>query len=137
MSFWNPVDPEIEGFINQSGILKGINNISPPIRLSITPFVAGYLEAYHDPINGSNDQWSRSVSGGMDIKYGINDAFTLDMTLIPDFGEAQSDNQVLNLSPFEIQFDENRQFFTEGIELFNKGGLFLLQTNRWYTTPFL
>jgi len=54
----------------------------------------------------------------------LSDAFTLDMTLIPDFGEAISDNQVLNLSPFEIEFDENRQFFTEGTELFNKGGLF-------------
>src|SRR5690606_30343996 len=63
-------------------------------------------------------------SGGMDVKYGINDAFTVDLTLIPDFGEAQSDNQVLNLSPFEVKFDENRQFFTEGVELFNKGGYF-------------
>ena len=36
----------------------------------------------------------------------------------------RSDNQVLNLSPFEVRFDENRQFFTEGTELFNKGGLF-------------
>lgn len=60
----------------------------------------------------------------MDVKYGISDAFTLDMTLIPDFGQAQSDNKVLNLSPFEVQFNENRQFFTEGTELFNKGGLF-------------
>ncbi|MCB0642181.1 MAG: hydrolase, partial [Phaeodactylibacter sp.] len=50
--------------------------------------------------------------------------FTLDMTLIPDFGEARSDNQVLNLSPFEVQFDENRAFFTEGVELFNKGSFF-------------
>ncbi len=35
-----------------------------------------------------------------------------------------SDNVVLNLSPFEVQFQENRPFFTEGIELFNKAGLF-------------
>jgi hypothetical protein len=46
------------------------------------------------------------------------------MTLIPDFGEAQTDNQVLNLSPFEVRFNENRAFFTEGTELFNKGNLF-------------
>src|SRR5437762_1027106 len=55
---------------------------------------------------------------------GINDAFTLDMTLIPDFGQVQSDNQVLNLSPFEVKYNENRSFFTEGTELFNKGNLF-------------
>ena len=47
----------------------------------------------------------------MDVKYGINQAFTLDMTLIPDFGQVQSDNQVLNLTPFEVRFNENRNFF--------------------------
>jgi hypothetical protein len=35
------------------------------------------------------------VNGGMDVKYGINQAFTLDMTLIPDFGQVQSDNLFL------------------------------------------
>ena len=58
------------------------------------------------------------------MKWGINESFTLDATLVPDFGQVQSDNQVLNLSPFEVQFNENRQFFTEGTELFNKGNLF-------------
>ena len=58
----------------------------------------------------------------MDLKYGINESYTLDATLIPDFGQAASDDQVLNLSPFEIKFEERRQFFNEGTELFNKGG---------------
>jgi len=62
--------------------------------------------------------------GGLDVKYGINDAFTFDMTLVPDFNQTLSDRQVLNLSPFEVRFNENRQFFTEGTELFNKGGWF-------------
>ena len=123
-SFWNPVDPEQQGFINQSGQLNGICDIKSPLRLSATPFVAVYAENLHDGSSDPVNSWGRSFNGGMDIRYGINDAFTLDMTLIPDFGEAISDNQVLNLSPFEVRFDENRQFFTEGVELFNKGGLF-------------
>lgn len=60
----------------------------------------------------------------MDVKYGINESFTLDMTLIPDFAQVQSDNVLLNLSPFEIKFEDYRPFFTEGTELFNKAGLF-------------
>jgi hypothetical protein len=60
----------------------------------------------------------------MDVKYGINDAFTFDMTLIPDFGQANFDNSVLNLTPFEQEFTEQRSFFTEGTELFNKGNMF-------------
>ncbi|MEY4861157.1 MAG: hypothetical protein RL059_856, partial [Bacteroidota bacterium] len=80
-----------------------------------------YVSAYISNESGSTSQ---SINGGLDIKYGINDAFTLDVTLIPDFGQVVFDNQVLNLTPFEIQFNENRQFFTEGTELFNKSGLF-------------
>ncbi len=123
--FWHHVDRNVPGFLNQAGTLVGLENIKPPIRLSATPFVAGYLESYNDKdIDDPVSSWGRSFNAGMDIKYGLSDAFTLDMTLIPDFGEAQSDNQVLNLSPFEVQFDENRQFFTEGTELFSKGDLF-------------
>jgi hypothetical protein len=123
-SFWNPVNPEQAGLFNQAGELEGIREIRSPLRLSATPFVAGYVENLHDANNDPVNSWGRSFNAGMDIRYGINDAFTLDMTLIPDFGEAISDNQVLNLSPFEVRFNENRQFFTEGVELFNKGGLF-------------
>ncbi|HEX4887247.1 MAG TPA: DUF5916 domain-containing protein [Luteibaculaceae bacterium] len=116
-STWNPINPAINGFLNQSGYINGIKGIKPPLRLQLFP----YLSAYY---NVSGRQQATSLNGGMDIKYGLNDAFTLDMTLIPDFGQVQSDNNVLNLSPFEVRFQENRQFFTEGTELFNKGDLF-------------
>lgn len=59
----------------------------------------------------------------MDIKYGINDGFTLDMILIPDFGQTKFDNTILNLSAFEVQYAEQRPFFTEGTELFSIGNL--------------
>jgi hypothetical protein len=54
----------------------------------------------------------------------MNQSFTLDMILIPDFGQVQSDDEILNLSPFEVRYDEKRAFFTEGTELFNKGQVF-------------
>src|SRR6476620_6578099 len=60
----------------------------------------------------------------MDVKYGISESFTIDATLIPDFGQVVSDNVINNISPFEIQFRENRPFFTEGTELFNKADIF-------------
>lgn len=117
---WNPLDPKINGFINQEGEWVGIDRIEAPVRLSLSPYLAAY--ANHFKSNGKS--LTTSVNGGMDVKYGISDAFTLDMTLVPDFGQVRSDNQVLNLSPFEVRFQENRPFFTEGTELFNKGNLF-------------
>ncbi len=123
-SYWNEVKPNIDGFLNQSGLIGGIKDIKPPVRLQAIPFVTTIIENYYDKNNTPKSSWGSSFGGGMDVKYGITDAFTLDMTLIPDFSQAQSDNEILNLSPFEVRFDENRQFFTEGVELFNKGNLF-------------
>ena len=122
-SFWNEVNPAVSGFANQWGNLKGVENIEAPARLAFSPYVSAYLEHYPSDVSGSSN-FSKSFNGGLDLKYGLNDAFTLDVTLVPDFGQVQSDNQVLNLSPFEVRFNENRPFFMEGTELFNKGGLF-------------
>jgi len=120
-SFWNPVDPNTAGFVNQFGNLDLLQNIQPPLRLSLSPYLSGGIRFNPD---GSDRDLEFLHNGGMDIKFGFNESFTLDATLIPDYGQTVSDNVVNNLSPFEIKFDENRPFFTEGTELFNKSGLF-------------
>ena len=119
---WSPLNPNKFGTMNQAGILNNIENIKAPLRLSFSPYFSSYINHSQQPVAGKNT--SSSINGGMDVKYGISKGFTLDMTLIPDFGQVQSDNQVLNLSPFEVKFNENRSFFTEGTELFNKGNFF-------------
>ena len=121
--FWNAVQPQVDGFVNQWGELTGLENLHPPLRLSLTPYVSAYANHYPYNIEGKRNM-NTSFNAGADLKWGINESFTLDATLIPDFGQTISDNQVLNLSPFEVQYQENRPFFTEGTELFNKGGLF-------------
>ncbi|MBL7699406.1 MAG: carbohydrate binding family 9 domain-containing protein [Chitinophagaceae bacterium] len=122
-SFWNPVDPNMSGFVNQFGIIDGFDSIAPPLRLSFSPYVSGgYRETPVRIPEGTQTEWLKS--GGMDVKYGISESFTLDATLIPDFGQVISDNVINNISPFEIQFRENRPFFTEGTELFNKADIF-------------
>ncbi len=122
-TFWNYVDPKVNGFINQSGVLEGLQNIKAPLRLSFSPYVSTLISNYPYNTPGVKNTQA-AINGGMDVKYGINQSFTLDMTLIPDFGQVQSDYRVLNLTPFEVKFNENRQFFTEGTEMFNKGDLF-------------
>ena len=113
----------MDGFVNQWGELTGLRDVKPPLRLSLTPYVRAYVN--HNPLNAEGTRRTTTrFNGGADVKWGINESFTLDATLVPDFGQVQSDNQVLNLSPFEVQFNENRPFFTEGTELFNKGNLF-------------
>ncbi len=112
---WNFVDKGISGTTTQAGQAEGISNILPPLRLSAVPYVSGYIENNSDVVG-----WGRSHGYGMDVKFGINESFTLDITLIPDFSQVQSDDKIVNLSPFETFYQERRPFFTEGTELFNR-----------------
>ncbi|MCK5822888.1 MAG: carbohydrate binding family 9 domain-containing protein [Bacteroidales bacterium] len=116
---WNFIDKKVSGFTNQQGELLGIKNIEPPLRLSFTPYLSSYVEKQPD-----SDNFSYFIKGGLDLKYGLNESFTLDMMLIPDFGQVQSDDQILNLGPFETYFSEKRAFFTEGTELYEKAEIF-------------
>jgi Domain of unknown function (DUF5916)/Carbohydrate family 9 binding domain-like len=126
---WNFIDSKIGSFVQQIGILEGIENIKTPTRLFFLPYTSYYLNA------NAENKTKGTAKGGMDIKYGINDAFTLDAILIPDFGQTAVDQKILNLGPFEQQFQENRSFFTEGTDLFNKGNL--LYSRRIGGRPFL
>lgn len=125
IAYWNSVDPNILGIINQSGDLIGIKNIVSPLRLTLLPYISGYAENY-------NKQNANSLNGGLDLKYGINESFTLDMTLIPDFGQTLSDNVVLNLSPVEVKFDERRYFLPRELRCLQRM-IFLFSSNRGRT----
>ena len=118
-SSWNFVDRSIGNVMGSMGLLSGMDDINPPLRLALFPYIVGYLEK-----NGGELGWGNTFNGGMDVKLGLSESFTLDMTLVPDFGQVHTDARVLNLSPFEVQYDEKRQFFTEGTELFSKANLF-------------
>ena len=120
---WNPIDEREHSFFAQFGLWTDITNIKLPVRLSFSPYLSTDITNY--PYNTPGiPNTTTVVNGGMDVKYGINQAFTLDMTLVPDFGQVQSDNHILNLSPFEVKYNEFRSFFTEGTELFSKGNIF-------------
>ena len=117
------------------GTMDGISNIHPPLRLSLTPYFSTYGERAPEVSDNGNTIYknSYSYSGGADIKYGIDERFTLDMTLLPDFSQVQSDNKVKNLSAFETIYEEKRPFFNEGTALLSKGNL--LYTRRIGKTP--
>lgn len=108
------------------GTLEGISDIKPPLRLSLSPYISSYYETAPEYNTDGTYSYSNSFSynAGADIKYGLDEKFTLDMTLLPDFGQVKSDDKVKNLSYREVNYEDNRPFFKEGVDLFNKDQLF-------------
>ncbi|PTM07193.1 MAG: protein with DOMON-like ligand-binding domain protein [Bacteroidetes bacterium] len=115
---WSPIDRTVGSQGIYDGLLKGLKDITPPTRLMFYPFTS------FTSISQKNEETVSNIGFGMDVKYGITESFTLDVTLIPDFSQAAFDKVELNLGPFEQRFDEQRQFFKEGVNLFSKGDLF-------------
>ncbi|MCH3883002.1 MULTISPECIES: DUF5916 domain-containing protein [Tenacibaculum] len=114
---WNHIDNTQGRWTQYDGLYQNFKNIKPPTRLAFYPYASVISDTYD---GHTIADWNV----GMDVKYGLTENFTLDATLIPDFSQAGFDNVELNLGPFEQQFSEQRQFFTEGTELFSKGNLF-------------
>ena len=124
---WNPTDIRTYSWPEQLGLVKDIKSVKPPLRLFLYPYLQSELNFKKN--NSSNS----SYSAGLDLKYGLSNSFTLDLTLIPDFGQVAFDDEELNLTPFEQQFDENRAFFTEGASLFKKADIGFRAGNFFYS----
>lgn len=118
-SSWNWADKTFGTTIDYLGEVAGFNDINPPIRLSVTPYMSAFTKN-----NSGENNWATIFSGGADLKVGLSESFTLDATLVPDFKQVQYDDLILNLTPYEIEYNEKRQFFTEGTDLFGKANIF-------------
>lgn len=118
------------GFVEKFAELKGFEEIGNNANIEVLPYVlskAQYLiHDGNDPFYKGN-QYGTSI--GADLKWGINNNLTLDLTVNPDFGQVEVDPAVLNLSSFETFFEEKRPFFIEGSNLlsFGYGG----SNNNW------
>jgi hypothetical protein len=110
------------GFVSRFADLVGIENISPPRRIEVLPYVTTKAEyTQHLPGNPFNDGSKYLPGAGADLKVGIGSNLTLDATVNPDFGQVEVDPAVVNLGDVETFFSEKRPFFIEGATIFNFG----------------
>jgi hypothetical protein len=105
-SQWKLIPVDAPAMVYIFGELHGIRNIKQKRRAEIMPFVA----ARHF----SGGLKSERYGYGIDGKIGISSNFTLDFTVLPDFGQVEADPSELNLTSYEVFYDEKRPFFLEG-----------------------
>jgi hypothetical protein len=117
-AFWPYITRRVEGFVNQLAELDGLREIAPGHNAQLVPYAAltrgGYLDRDAPAFLRSD-----GARIGLDSKTVLRDAFTLDVTINPDFSQVESDDpQVTVNTRFEVFVPEKRPFFTENAGLF-------------------
>ena len=119
--YWVPFPREwgASGFARMSGagVLAGLQGTTPRRRFEILPYVLP--SASRDRVTQASP--ASAVKFGGDLKIGVTNDLTADLTYRTDFAQVEADQEVVNLSRFSLFFPERRQFFTEGAGIFDYG----------------
>jgi hypothetical protein len=119
VDYWSPV-PRVYNLYRASlaGTLDGLPDASQGRNLRLKPWVAG---------NATRATAARHFIGdfdaGLDLKYGVTPSLTLDVTVQPDFAQAEADEQQVNLTQFSLFYPEKREFFLENSGMFYFGDI--------------
>ena len=106
--------------ISSAGNLEGLQVPSGRANLEVKPFaLAGISTDNTVTPRLSND---RNLRIGGDVKYGITQNITADLTINTDFAQVEVDEQQVNLTRFNLFFPEKRDFFLEGLGTFAFAG---------------
>jgi hypothetical protein len=111
--------------VSQAGELTGVEEIRRRRLREIKPYASGEWREGVPLIGASGFDAGVRANAGIEVaKLGITPSLTAEFTVNPDFGQAEVDDQVVNLSRFSVFFPEKRDFFLEnsGIFLFGRQG---------------
>ncbi len=113
-------------FLEKEGLVNGFTDLPNRPRVEARPYVSSesnLAERRYFAVQGDSVLApSRSDANiGLDVKVPIGNTITADITINPDFAQAEVDRQIVNLSRFPLFFPEQRPFFTEGTAIFDYG----------------
>lgn len=123
ISYWSPIsrDDDFNSYgkfkASKFGLLKGLYGISIKHRLQVKPYTIGGVE--RDFLFSNNLEKRGDI--GLDAKLRLSSNMVADITLNTDFAQVEADNEQVNLSRFSLFFPEKRDFFLEGLDIFNVG----------------
>ncbi len=117
MTYWSMVPRQFRiSRVSLAGNLEGIPGRSPSRNLRIKPYVLG------SSVRATGGaKFDGQAEFGVDAKYGVTPSLTFDITLNPDFAQAEADQQQVNLTQFSIFYPEKRDFFLENSGVFYVG----------------
>ncbi len=117
-SFWPFITRRISSVGQQLATATGLEKISPGRNIQFIPYGAFTRARFLD---GERPAYVTDTDGraGLDSKVVLKDAFTVDLTLDPDFSQVESDEPQVTINQrFEVFFPEKRPFFIENASYF-------------------
>ena len=112
---WNQI-PQNQFIFNLA--FMGDMVFEKPLGKSKTPIsIIPYINTIAINDYEENKEFFELKAGG-DAKISISNSLNLDITVNPDFSQAEADQVVTNLTRFEVNLPEKRQFFIENSDLF-------------------
>ena len=108
-SFWvGPLESPLK--VSQYGVLNGLELVKSEKKYSIIPHIISKLE------EGKKSE----LEGGVDVRYAFSQMVSGNLTINPDFATVEADQEKINLTRFELNLPEKRNFFLEGSEMYRQ-----------------
>lgn len=127
LSRWHVVARGENAFVSRFPDLTGLEGLEPRRRREFIPYVSTIEKV---ATAESFDDRGNTTKIGLDAHLGLGSKTQLDVTANPDYGQAEVDETVLNLSTIETFFPEKRPFFLEGMDVFQLAGPQLFYSRR-------
>jgi hypothetical protein len=120
-STWSNVPFQFDGL--DLGFTGVLNWEESPKSVKGNYNIVPYLSAGTTRDYEANEDWKPQAAAGLDAKIGIGSGLNLDVTVNPDFSQIEIDEQVVNLTRFDVQLPEKRTFFLENADIFGNYGI--------------
>jgi len=112
---WSSIEVDNVNVLSGAGELVGLEDLPQGHRVEVRPTAVLGAEVNY---NGETDvDFVKDPS--LDIKYAVTSGLTLDATVNTDFAQVEADEERVNLSRFDLYFEEKRPFFLEGVGIFD------------------
>ena len=115
---WSLIPIKNNGHVFSFGEMHGMDSLPRPKGIEVLPYAMGKLVREpkipnHPYRRGA--RWKPNV--GVDAKFALKD-YTVDLSINPDYGQVELDPSVMNLTAYEVFYEEKRPFFLEGKHIF-------------------
>jgi hypothetical protein len=129
-TYWAPTPADAPGFVSRFGALTGLDSLRAPSRTEFVPYVRTQLESQPAAARNRFVPGQRLVGAvGGDARFKLPQSLTLTASVNPDFGQVEADPAVVNLTAFEVFFQERRPFFLENADGFAFGNTRTINDN--------